>query len=154
MTHESADGHHHASIGERFRSADLIGLAHHVPTTQDPIKLNSASLSAIGWVLVSTQRGVIMTGSRITNWRRISQLMLPSPMTIPARRAVVGAESMRMCSTSRLLRRCSERSSAVVAQSTQIDDLGHAGLHGCLREGTGSGSVFLCKVGLAKEWTR
>ena len=56
-----------------------------------PVRSSSASSRAIGWVRVSTQRGVTITGRRSTSWRRISQLMPPSPITMPARNAVVGA---------------------------------------------------------------
>ena len=66
---------------------------------------------AIGWVLVLTHRGAIITGSRWTSWRVSSQEMPPWPTTTAARRTVTGTPAApSRVSTSRRERRCGDRS--------------------------------------------
>ncbi len=66
---------------------------------------------AIGWVRVSTQRGVIITGRRSTSARTISNEVLPEPITIDARSSRVGTpEAASVAPTSCRLARCADRS--------------------------------------------
>ena len=119
--HEAADGHHHRAVGQWLRAANLEGLADGGQMAQHTGEVAEASARAMGCVRVSTT-GVTMTGSRWTSWRNISRLIPPSPITMPALSAVVGAESIRIASTSR---RAQVRGQVVtvIAQSAQIDDL-------------------------------
>ena len=78
-----------------------------------PARYVTTSSTAIGWVRVATHRGVIMTGRCSTSWRVSSQEIPPCPTIIPARKVVTGTPaSPSIRSTSRRLRRCSERSSS------------------------------------------
>jgi hypothetical protein len=71
----------------------LLGIADH--RVRDVLLLDAvqqlqraalmASSRPTGCERVSTQRGVIMTGRRVTLWRSISNEALPCPMIIPAR---------------------------------------------------------------------
>ena len=66
---------------------------------------------AIGCASSSTQRGVIMTGSRSTSERIISNDRLPEPSTMDARSSITAAPDSHSSSpTSCRLRRCGERS--------------------------------------------
>ncbi len=67
-----------------------------------PTSSRSTSRTAIGWIRVSTQRGVTITGSRSVRWRSISKEAEPEPMITAARSSAVGtplARSTRPTST-------------------------------------------------------
>ena len=89
----------------------------------------------MGWQRVSTQRGVIMTGSRSVRWRRISNEALPEPMMTAARNSVTGTP----CAASsapvswRLARWC-DRSDGILTQPAEVDDAADAGPLRRLRE--------------------
>src|SRR4029079_19524289 len=101
------------------------------------------SSSAIGWVGVETQLGVIITGSRFTRPRIVSNAALSLPITMAARSVVTGTPSAASRSTG--LRRASGapaggeplaglaaaaqvrgRVAVVASQAAEIDDLLHA----------------------------
>ena len=64
------------------------------------------SSRAIGCVGVETQLGVIITGSRLTSARIVSNAALPLPITIAARKVVTGTPCRaRLSPVSRRLRR-------------------------------------------------
>ena len=78
-----------------------------------PTRTASTSATAIGWVATETQRGQIITGSRSTSARIVSNAALPAPTIIAARSVVTGTgPAFRIAAVSALLRRCGERSSA------------------------------------------
>ena len=77
--------------------------------------------------------------------------MPPSPITIPARRAVVGAASSRMRSTSRRLRRWGDRSSSSCAEAPEVDDLADVGVAGGGREVLGASPVARREVAVGQR---
>ena len=78
-----------------------------------PTRTASTSATAIGWVATETQRGQIITGSRSTSARIVSNAALPAPTIIAARSVVTGTgPAFRIAAVSALLRRCGERTSA------------------------------------------
>ena len=69
---------------------------------------------AMGWVRVSTQRGVIMTGRTSVRYLSISKETEPEPMTMPARNSITGVGPLASVRpTSWRLSRCSDRSSSL-----------------------------------------
>ncbi len=60
-----------------------------------PTRQRSTSRTAIGWIRVSTQRGVTMTGSRSVRYRSISNEAEPEPITTAARSSVTATPPSR-----------------------------------------------------------
>ena len=108
----------------------------------------------MGWVRVWTQRGVIITGSRSTSCRRISQLMLPSPITMPGPqrggRSAVQQDRLDLAAAAQVRRQVV----GVVAQAAQVDDLAQAGAAGRVGERLRARAVLVGEVGSASECTR
>ncbi|MGB2906106.1 MAG: hypothetical protein WBB73_03335 [Candidatus Aminicenantaceae bacterium] len=74
-----------------------------------PARYSSTSSIPMGWVLVDTQRGVIMMGSFRTKFLMISKLALPVPMITAARSHIVWICPgfwLRISPVSIRLRRC------------------------------------------------
>ena len=62
----------------------------HLSLSITPLRKLITSLIAMGWLLVLSHFGVIITGSFSTRSRIISNDALPEPSMIPARRTVSG----------------------------------------------------------------
>ena len=68
------------------------------------------SRTAIGWILLCTHLGVVMTGRRLVRWRTISNDADPEPMMTPACRIIVSTpDAIRIRPTS--VRECRCRDS-------------------------------------------
>ena len=92
---------------------------------------------------VPTQRGVIITGSRSTSARIISNEVLPEPITIPARSSTVGTpDAARARPTSWRLARCGGQARPL-AEAAEVDDAAHAGVPRRGPEGLGAAAVGL-----------
>ena len=73
---------------------------------------------------VLTQRGVIITGSRSTRARSISNDALPEPITIEARNSIVGTPDSRRIAAD-LLPRGEMLGEVALAEPAEVDDPAH-----------------------------
>ena len=116
LAHVSGDGAKHVAVGGRLGRTDLV-------VTRGHVRARAASTNARNGIGEGDRLGAgIHPFGRHHHRQALDQLAedlpaqaalstLPCPTTIPARRATVSTSSARIRSTSRRLRRCSDRSS-------------------------------------------